>query len=257
VVIGSTPIFAASDIQATLQFYRDVLGFDSSWTWGDPPTFGSVSLNGNTIMFNLQPDLAKQIEGHQHWFKCEAVDDLYRLHVERGAAIVSPIEDKPWGAREYVVRDLNGYHLRFAGNPAATAEPSEPFPEGVKIIRRKATPEEYREVVARAFGGPSEQDGADLAVLESTWGGVVAETAEGQVIGVVRIMRDGEGWYSIWNVAVLPEWQGRHIGHMMMRESLEVIRAESPGALVYLFTYKHGFYERLGFATETVSMRKV
>ena len=36
-----------------------------------------------------------------------------------------------------------------------------------------------------------------------------------------------------------------------------VVSEESPGAFVYLFTFKHGFYERLGFSKETLSMRKV
>ena len=61
VVISSTAIFASSDIVATLAFYKDVLGFESTWTWGEPPTFGSVSMGGVSIMFNLQPELAAKV----------------------------------------------------------------------------------------------------------------------------------------------------------------------------------------------------
>jgi hypothetical protein len=38
---------------------------------------------------------------------------------------------------------------------------------------------------------------------------------------------------------------------------LAIVHEESPGAFVYLFTYKHGFYEKLGFTEQTVSLRRV
>ena len=63
-MISSNAIFAASDIEATLAYYKDVLGFESTWTWGDPPVFGSASNGGVTIMFNLQPELAARVRGH-------------------------------------------------------------------------------------------------------------------------------------------------------------------------------------------------
>jgi catechol 2,3-dioxygenase-like lactoylglutathione lyase family enzyme len=50
-MISSTAIFASSDIEATLAYYKDVLGFESTWTWGDPPVFGSASMGGVTITF--------------------------------------------------------------------------------------------------------------------------------------------------------------------------------------------------------------
>ena len=252
-MISSTAILASSDIEATLAYYKDVLGFESTWTWGDPPTFGSASMGGVTIMFNLQPELAAHVRGHQHWIKVDDVDALYRLHNGRRAKVVSDIEDKPWGAREYVVEDLNGYHLRFAGSPASDAPKSKPFPEGVTIERRKPTSDESGRVAGQAFGHKEQVPG----LLEGTWNGLVARSPDGETIGVLRIVWDAPGWFSIWDVAVVPDWQARRIGSTMMREALEMIREASPGAIVHLFTYKHGFYERLGFTKETVSLRRL
>jgi ribosomal protein S18 acetylase RimI-like enzyme len=249
-MISSTPIFAASDIEATITYYKDVLGFESSWTWGEPPTFGSVSLGGVTIMFNLLPELAAKVRGHQHWIKVDEVDEMYRLHRERGATVVSEIDNKPWGAREYIVEDLHGYHLRFAGAPSTEAPKSQPFPHDVTLERRKPSAEEFETVAAQSFG----YEKAANELLGATWGGVVARAPGGEAIGVLRIMHDAQGWFSIWDVAVLPEWQARRIGSALMREALAMIREESPGAIVFLFTYKHGFYERLGFGKESVSL---
>ena len=49
------------------------------------------------------------------------VQATYALQQERGAEIVAPLEPKPWGVSEYVVRDLNGYRLRFAGSGSEKA----------------------------------------------------------------------------------------------------------------------------------------
>lgn len=253
VITGSTPIFAAADIEATIAYYKEVLGFETSWTWGEPPTFGSVSLGNVTMMFCLQPDLAAKVQGHQHWFKVEDVDELYEKHRERGAKIVEPIENRPWDAREYVIEDLNGYRLRFAGPPSGPVEKSRPFPEGVQIIRRPPTAEEYALVAGSSFYS----GGALSTVLEKTWQGVVAISPDGVTIGTARIMYDAPGWYSVWDVAVSPDWQGQRIGGAIMKETLQMVHEASPGAFVFLFTSKHGFYERLGFGEQMVSMRKV
>jgi len=220
---------------------------------GDPPTFGSVSWGRVTIMFNLLPDLAARVEGHQHWINAEDVDALHQFHKERGAPIVAPIENKPWGAREYTVEDPNGYHLRFASMATGQTAKSIPLPEGIQILRRKPTEEEHTRVAGEFF--PPKDMSAKC--LESSWAGIVALSPEGEAIGAVRIVCDAPGWYSIWDVAVLPDWQGRRVGEAMMKEAVQLVREASPGACVYLFTFKHGFYEKLGFEKETVSMRKV
>ena len=252
-MISSTAIFASSDIEKTLAYYTEVLGFESSWTWGEPPTFGSASMGGVSIMFGLEPELAKRVRGHAHWIKVDDADELYRLHTRNGANVVSTIEDKPWGVREYVVEDINGYNLRFAGPPGGSPPKSQPLPDGLAIERRKPTDDEYIRVAGAAFGYKKPAPG----LMERTWGGVIARSPEGETVGILRIMFDAPGWFSVWDVAVMPEWQAKRIGSEMMKEALAVVREESPGAFVYLFTFKHGFYERLGFAKEGVTMRKV
>jgi len=52
------------------------------------------------------------------------VDAAYALAVERGAEIVHPLTDEPWGVRRFFVRDPDGHVLnvlshREAGDGAA------------------------------------------------------------------------------------------------------------------------------------------
>jgi ribosomal protein S18 acetylase RimI-like enzyme len=253
VITGSVPIFATTDIRATLEYYKETLGFQTTWTWGDPPSFGGANWGPVSIMFSLQPDLAAKISGHEHWIKVEEIDELYALHQKLGAKIVTPIDNQPWGAREYVVADPSDYRLRFAGSPTSPTGGSIAFPDGVQIIRRIPTYEEFVQVAGQEF----DFNGNQSESLAATWEGVVAVSPAGDTIGTVRIMHDAPGWFSIWDVAVLPDWQGKRIGETMMREALQAVREAAPGAFVFLFTTKHGFYERFGFSKETVSMVKV
>lgn len=206
-----------------------------------------------SVMFNLQPDLAAKVGGHQHWIKVEDADELFQKHKENGAKVVSAIDNMPWGSREYVVQDINGYHLRFAGPPVDEVRKSKPFPAGVTIERRKPTNAEFSAVAGTVFEHKEPQ--ADF--MDRTWGGVVAHAPSGEPIGVLRIMCDAPGWFSIWDVAVLPQWQAQRIGSKLMEEAVSLIREVSPGAIVFLFTFKHAFYERLGFSQESVSMRRL
>ena len=126
------------------------------------------------------------------------------------------------------------------------------LPAEVQIVRRMPTAEEHERVAGSAFY----KDGIPTGILERTESHCCTDQA-GEVIGTTRIMYDAPGWFSIWDVAVLPEWQGRRIGSAMMDAASEMVRDESPGAFLYLFTFKHGFYERSGFSKESVQMRRV
>lgn len=250
---SSTAIFASSDLERTLAYYVDVLGFELAWTWGDPPSLASVRMGGISIMISHDSDVASKIRGHQHWLDIDEIDKLYDFHRAKDARIISEIEDKPWGFREYVVEDPDGYHLRFAGAQSSKTQGSSQLPAGVTFERRKPTSEEYTALVGEVVGYRDSLP----KVLERTWDGIVACSPQGDTIGVLRIMWDAPGWFSIWDVAVLPSWQGQNIGSEIMKRALEAIRERSPGALVFLFTTKHGFYERLKFTQENVSMLRL
>ena len=42
------------------------------------------------------------------------VDSYYQRCLDAGLEIVHPIADRPYGLRDFIVRDLNGFRLRFA-----------------------------------------------------------------------------------------------------------------------------------------------
>ena len=36
------PILCVANVTASIRYYTEVLGFERSWDWGDPPTFGAA-----------------------------------------------------------------------------------------------------------------------------------------------------------------------------------------------------------------------
>ena len=53
------------------------------------------------------------------------VDDADRLHAlcrKRGVTIVEPLASKPWGMREFAVRDPDGHVFRFGHGEKTVAE---------------------------------------------------------------------------------------------------------------------------------------
>ncbi len=108
-IISVSPQLSVKDVKATQEYYRDVLGFEVLWLWGEND-FGAVGANNVAIYFAHEDDP----EGES--VLCIDVDDIdayYKTVKEKGARITSDLETKPWGMREFTVEDLNGNQLRM------------------------------------------------------------------------------------------------------------------------------------------------
>jgi uncharacterized glyoxalase superfamily protein PhnB/GNAT superfamily N-acetyltransferase len=247
----STAVLACADVQQTVDFYTRMLGFKQHWLWEDPPTFGCVGFEGAEIFLCLQPELAAKVEGHMHYFDVQDdVAALYERHRSAGASIISSLENKPWGVREYTVRDCNGYHIRFAG-PQAYERPksaTQSLPPHVRLDVRMPTIAEYIDLFA-SVGWARHVPSMEQALRNTLVGVVAVDTRDGdKAIGMARCTGDGK-YYMFWDVIVRPSHQGQKIGAAMVETALaEVRKTGAPdGAFVGLFTAKPGFYERLGF----------
>jgi uncharacterized glyoxalase superfamily protein PhnB/GNAT superfamily N-acetyltransferase len=250
---SSEAIFAVADVVGTVKFYREILGFNRQWLWGDPPTFAGVAWGAVQIMLCQQTELSRKVEGHMHMFFTEGdIDALYARHVAAGAPIIEPIENKPWGIREYTVRDPNGYHLRFGG-PANYQPPpsaSVTLPDYIRIVERMPTLEEYDHLIG-AVGWTKHPQSMQAALQNSVFAVVALDTRADPptAVGMVRVVGDGARFFYIQDVAVLPAYQGQRIGTSMMQVVMTQLRAIAPQgwASIGLFTRKPKFYERFGF----------
>jgi catechol 2,3-dioxygenase-like lactoylglutathione lyase family enzyme len=111
-----TAFIPVRDIQETLDYYRDTLGFCDEWTMG---TDGGARRDDMRVLFCQDPDYIKEINNETYWFTLiwfvDNVDDIYQeFKEERKIPIAAEIENKPWGIREFSIRDINGYLIRIS-----------------------------------------------------------------------------------------------------------------------------------------------
>lgn len=133
------PIIHVPDVDTTIAYYRDVLGFELDWAIdhydSGRNTFASVNWFGATLKL-VDPgepvsDVARSLlgAGMAFSFEDEAVDiDGYFERLKhRGVDIVLEIADQPSGHRSFHIRDLNGYHLAFSRSCAAKVAAEGPW----------------------------------------------------------------------------------------------------------------------------------
>ncbi len=120
-----TPNLVVRNVEASLNFYRTVLGFQPGFTVPDAPpyVFGSVTSGSVEIFFNDQkavfeeyPALgAKPIGGSLTLFiEVEGIEDLFKKVQQHGAKITMPMKDQFYGMREFAFEDPEGWVITLA-----------------------------------------------------------------------------------------------------------------------------------------------
>src|SRR5437763_14193246 len=112
---------AVPNIPAAVDFYTNKLGFRLAFTWGEPPTFAGVNL-GDTVQIFLREGTPDP-NGSVIFFVISDADELFEFHRANGVEIFEAPADKPWGFRDYTVRDLDGNYLVFGQRLQQTQPP--------------------------------------------------------------------------------------------------------------------------------------
>ena len=119
-----TPNLMVEDVNRTIEFYRDVLGFEVQVTVPEAGQFDWAMLgrDGVTLMFQSRASLGGEIPaladapiGGAVTFYTE-VEGVEALHAQlRGRVeIVQALHDTFYGTREFCFRDCNGYLISFS-----------------------------------------------------------------------------------------------------------------------------------------------
>lgn len=115
------PQFFTLDIQSTLDYYRDKLGFACLGTWHDPPVYAIVARDQHAIHFRCAEPPAPNPDKYADelldaYLRIEDADALYAEYAARGVEFTRPLGDTPWQSREFVVKDCDGRLLAFGAN---------------------------------------------------------------------------------------------------------------------------------------------
>ena len=112
------PQFFTTDMQTTLVFYRDKLGFECVGTWENPPSYAIVARDQHKIHFRLAPPPQPNPDKYDDelldaYLLIEDADALYAEYAARGVEFTRDLANTPWQSREFVVKDCDGRLLAF------------------------------------------------------------------------------------------------------------------------------------------------
>jgi catechol 2,3-dioxygenase-like lactoylglutathione lyase family enzyme len=119
-----SPCFIVSDVDQTIAFYRDKLGFEMRLREPEKnPFFGIIGRDGAQIFIKSDRDVSPLPNGKRHPFmRWDAFvyaadpDALAADFAAHGAAFSHPLEDTHDGLRGFEISDPDGYVL-FFGRP--------------------------------------------------------------------------------------------------------------------------------------------
>jgi catechol 2,3-dioxygenase-like lactoylglutathione lyase family enzyme len=119
-----SPSFIVSNVDETIAFYRDKLGFETRFREPDQnPFFAIIGRDGAQIFVKSQKDVPPIPNHKRHRFmRLDAFvyvpdpDALAAEFAEHGAAFSAPLKDTHDGLRGFEISDPDGYVL-FFGRP--------------------------------------------------------------------------------------------------------------------------------------------
>lgn len=124
-VLGAAePCLFVRDFDASIKFFTEKLGFKVVFTYGTPAFYGQVGRD--QALLNLRHVDASPFDGAMREREellsasigagsAAAIRALFDEFKAAGVDFSQTLEQKPWGARDFIVRDLDGNLVLFAG----------------------------------------------------------------------------------------------------------------------------------------------
>jgi lactoylglutathione lyase len=115
---SASPSFTVNDIDKSLAWYRDVLGFTVSGRWEMDGELRGAELSAGDVLFMIgQDDWQKgrgRVKGVGVRLYCETNQDIDKIAARikaAGGTLASEPTDQSWGYREFSVDDPDGFKL--------------------------------------------------------------------------------------------------------------------------------------------------
>jgi uncharacterized glyoxalase superfamily protein PhnB len=110
---GTATVLTVRDIDKSIAYYRDALGFAVTFQYGEPTFYACLSRDEAAVHL-IAANKTHRLPGHGGVaIFLDDVDALYAELVARGAKVVKPRQDYDYGMREFDVVDLDDNQLFF------------------------------------------------------------------------------------------------------------------------------------------------
>jgi catechol 2,3-dioxygenase-like lactoylglutathione lyase family enzyme len=111
------PQFLVDDLERSITYYRDKLGFTLDFVYES--FYASVSRDGFAIHLKHGPVSTaerayRKEEGLDAYLGVSGIHGLFEELQKRGAEVIRPLEERPWACLDFYVEDPDGYILCFS-----------------------------------------------------------------------------------------------------------------------------------------------
>lgn len=106
-------VFPVKDVEKSMRFYSEVLGFNINFKWGDPVSYAVLKRGEVSIHLTQKEGNSKPSNHTSLYVFVHDVDAVHDEFVTSNANITNPIGDRDYGMRDFDVTDPDGYLLAF------------------------------------------------------------------------------------------------------------------------------------------------
>jgi uncharacterized glyoxalase superfamily protein PhnB len=123
-IVSAEPQLFVTDIQKSCDFFREKLGFTLIFSYGEPPFYAQVGRDAarlnlrcvaRALMESFARDREELLSVSMTVATAHEIKLLFLEFQSAGVAFHQKLKKQPWGARNFVVKDLDGNLLLFAG----------------------------------------------------------------------------------------------------------------------------------------------
>jgi catechol 2,3-dioxygenase-like lactoylglutathione lyase family enzyme len=123
-IASAEPQLFVADIKASFGFFTGKLGFVVAFSYGEPPFYAQVQRDGARVNLRCvaQPVIDAGLRDREQLLSAsftvatpEEIKSLFLEFQAAGVTFFQTLKRQPWGARNFVVGDIDGNLLLFAG----------------------------------------------------------------------------------------------------------------------------------------------
>ncbi len=112
------------DLKASTDFFTDKLGFSIDFVYGDPPFYGQVRRDKALLALRQmdEPFFVEDVRQKEELLSAsitlasaDETKELFETYRNAGVNLPQSLKVEPWEALTFVVRDLDGNLILFAG----------------------------------------------------------------------------------------------------------------------------------------------
>ncbi|HTV67039.1 MAG TPA: VOC family protein [Rhizobiaceae bacterium] len=121
-LLRAEPQLFVSNIEASCSFFEEKLGFKVSFKYGTPPFYAQVARDGASLNLRHvdQPVMDQNARTAEELLSATIIIDhakpLFVEYMEAGVTFHQALRTEPWGARTFIIRDLDGNLICFAAD---------------------------------------------------------------------------------------------------------------------------------------------